>query len=78
MGILRILLAVCVFCNHSQPIGNLRWLGGDLAVELFLLFLAFTCSSSWVQDTPRQSWEEDYGLLSFMKRDTFGCYPHMC
>jgi peptidoglycan/LPS O-acetylase OafA/YrhL len=41
MGILRILLAVCVFCNHSQPIGNLRWLGGDLAVELFFVVSGF-------------------------------------
>jgi len=41
MGVLRILLAICVFCAHSRPLGHLRWLGGDLAVELFFVISGF-------------------------------------
>jgi len=41
MGVLRIFLALCVFCSHSRPIGNLQWLGGDLAVELFFVVSGF-------------------------------------
>ena len=41
MGILRILLAICVFCWHSRPFGNLPWLRGDLAVESFFVVSGF-------------------------------------
>lgn len=41
VGLLRILLAVCVFCAHSRPLGNLHWLGGNLAVELFFVISGF-------------------------------------
>ncbi len=41
MGVLRLLLAICVFCAHSRPIGGLRWLHGDLAVELFFVISGF-------------------------------------
>lgn len=41
LGLLRILLAVCVLCTHSQALANLRWLGGDLAVELFFVISGF-------------------------------------
>jgi peptidoglycan/LPS O-acetylase OafA/YrhL len=41
LGLLRIFLAVCVFCSHSRPVGNLRWLEGDLAVELFFVLSGF-------------------------------------
>ncbi len=41
MGLLRILLAICVFCAHSRSLGNLRWLGGGLAVELFFVISGF-------------------------------------
>ncbi|MGO9742630.1 MAG: acyltransferase family protein [Roseiarcus sp.] len=41
MGLLRILLAISVFCAHSRALGNLRWLGGDLAVECFFVISGF-------------------------------------
>ena len=41
MGALRLLLALCVFCAHSRPLGNLHWLGGDLAVECFFVISGF-------------------------------------
>lgn len=41
MGILRILLAVCVFCAHSRQLGDLPWLAGNMAVELFYVVSGF-------------------------------------
>lgn len=41
MGLLRLLLAVCVFCGHSRRLGNFRWLEGHLAVELFFVVSGF-------------------------------------
>lgn len=41
MGVLRILLAVCVYCEHALPLGNLRWLTGYLAVEIFFVISGF-------------------------------------
>lgn len=41
MGLLRILLAVCVFCSHTVPLGNLRWLDGGYAVEMFFVISGF-------------------------------------
>lgn len=41
MGVFRILLAVSVFCGHAQPIGGLRWLDANLAVELFFVISGF-------------------------------------
>jgi peptidoglycan/LPS O-acetylase OafA/YrhL len=41
VGLLRILLAISVFCAHSRPLGSLRWLSGDLAVESFFVISGF-------------------------------------
>src|SRR5947209_1529056 len=41
MGVLRILLAVCVFCGHSRAIGDLPWLPSGLAVEAFFVISGF-------------------------------------
>lgn len=41
MGLLRILLAICVFCTHTRKLGSLHWLDGDLAVESFFVVSGF-------------------------------------
>ena len=41
MGLLRLLLAVCVFCSHTGPLCGLRWLEGGLSVELFFVISGF-------------------------------------
>jgi len=41
LGVLRLLLAVCVFCSHSTQIADLYWLDGSLAVELFFVISGF-------------------------------------
>jgi peptidoglycan/LPS O-acetylase OafA/YrhL len=47
LGLLRILLAVCVFCGHSEGmfgsrlLDHLPWLAADLAVELFFVVSGF-------------------------------------
>jgi peptidoglycan/LPS O-acetylase OafA/YrhL len=41
LGLLRILLAACVFFGHSRPLGHLRWLSSNEAVELFFVVSGF-------------------------------------
>jgi peptidoglycan/LPS O-acetylase OafA/YrhL len=42
LGLLRILLAICVLSGHSgSPLAHLRWLEGDLAVEIFFVISGF-------------------------------------
>lgn len=41
MGLLRILLAVCVFSSHASLMGNWLWLRADIAVELFFVISGF-------------------------------------
>ena len=41
MGAVRILLAICVFCAHSRPLGNFNWLSGGVAVESFFVISGF-------------------------------------
>jgi peptidoglycan/LPS O-acetylase OafA/YrhL len=41
LGLLRILLAICVFCGHTRYLGNLRWMPANLAVESFFVVSGF-------------------------------------
>jgi peptidoglycan/LPS O-acetylase OafA/YrhL len=66
LGLLRILLAICVFCAHSRSLAHLRWLGGDLAVELFFVISGFymqlILSTRYTRSTLGKSW-----VISFYK-----------
>ena len=41
MGLLRLLLALCVFCGHSRGLGGLSWLAANIAVECFFVISGF-------------------------------------
>ena len=41
MGLLRVLLAVCVYCSHTHRLGGVPWLDAGLAVELFFVISGF-------------------------------------
>lgn len=41
LGLLRILLAICVLAGHAGPLAHLRWLNGQLAVDLFFVISGF-------------------------------------
>ena len=64
MGVLRILLALCVFCGHSRPIGNLTWLGGDLAVELFFVvsgfYMQLVLSTRYTKEKLGKAWKSQF------------------
>jgi peptidoglycan/LPS O-acetylase OafA/YrhL len=64
LGVLRLLLAICVFCSHSRPIGNLPWLGGDLAVELFFVISGFymhlILSTRYTQEKLGKAWRSRF------------------
>jgi len=64
LGLLRILLAICVFCDHSRPIGHLRWLGGDLAVELFFVvsgfYMQLVLSTRYTKERLGKTWVSQF------------------
>ena len=74
MGLLRILLAICVFCGHSRSLAHLRWLGGDVAVELFFVISGFymqlVLSSRYTKSKLGRTW-----VLRFYQARYFRLLP---
>jgi peptidoglycan/LPS O-acetylase OafA/YrhL len=74
LGLLRLLLAICVFCAHSRSLAHLRWLGGDLAVELFFVvsgfYMQLVLSTRYTKRNLGSGW-----LLQFYKARYFRLLP---
>ncbi len=74
MGLIRILLAVCVFCAHTRPLGNLPWTNGNLAVELFFVISGFymqlVLSTKYTEHNLGEAW-----ISQFYKARYFRLLP---
>ena len=71
MGLIRILLAIAVFCGHSRPLGNLSWLGGDLAVELFFVISGFymqlVLSARYTNEKLGETWISQFYKARYLR-----------
>jgi peptidoglycan/LPS O-acetylase OafA/YrhL len=72
LGLLRILLAICVLSGHSgRPLGHLRWLEGDLAVELFFVISGFymqlVLSTRYTKAKLGESWVSQFYKARYLR-----------
>jgi peptidoglycan/LPS O-acetylase OafA/YrhL len=74
VGLLRLLLAVCVFCTHSRPLGQITWVSGTRAVEIFFIISGFymqlVLSRKYTRDQLGETW-----VLQFYKARYFRLLP---
>jgi peptidoglycan/LPS O-acetylase OafA/YrhL len=74
LGTLRILLALCVFSAHAGKFVPLRWLTGDLALELFFVISGFymqlVLSTKYTRSALGDAWR-----LNFYKARYFRLMP---
>ena len=71
MGAVRILLAICVFCAHSRPLGNLNWLSGGVAVKSFFVISGFymqlVLSTRYTKEKMGSSWRYQFYKARYLR-----------